>query len=136
MQIEIKITADEKALEFSRNLGGISEYFKEALMTNAMEEHGINAREICEPENLTVEVPVEVETPTIEPDHQAAFEQPAVTRVPDQELRAVIVELRRLEGAEFAKNLIIECGAKNLSGLSDQGTVDCLRKAKEALGNA
>lgn len=103
MIIELKITADDKALEFSRNIGGIANYFEEALMTNAMEEHGISAREIAEPENLKVEVPVPVHAEPIQPDPILPGDVKSVSE------QSVITLKQIKEAATEAKNF---CGSR------------------------
>lgn len=119
MEIQIRITADEKALEFSRNLGGLANYFMEALQTNAMEEHGIAVRSLAEPENQTVEVqtPVLPQAPAqpIMADHPA---DPAPT---PEVVRAMAVAFAKQNGKEAMRLILDKLGTKNVSSLDEDG---------------
>lgn len=135
MNIEIKITADEKALEFSRNLGGISEYFKEALMINAMEEHAIGCRDVCEPENLKVEIPVEMTTKkdepvqTIEPD-PVKFDAPAAVSAED--LRTKSIAFSKVKGKDAMRLILDKLKVQKLSDLDADGRILAAQMIEEA----
>lgn len=133
MIIELKITADDKALEFSRNLGGIANYFEEALMTNAMEEHGISAREIAEPENLKVEVPVPVHAEPIQPDpillgdvKPASDPEPAQTEITLKQIKEAATEAKNFCGSrEPVTQLMKSLGVLTLK--NDESVPDEIR---------
>lgn len=142
MNIEIKITADAAALEFSRNLGGIGEYFKEALMTNAMEEHGISVREVCEPENLKVEIPVEMTTrkaepekkpepvQTIESDPLPFSDEPV--QVSAEELRAKGIAFSKAKGKDAMRLILDKLKVQKMSDLDANGRALASKMIDEA----
>lgn len=119
MEIQIRITADEKALEFSRNLGGLANYFMEALQTNAMEEHGIAVRSLAEPENQTVEV----QTPVLPqaPAQPIMADQPADPAPTTEVVRAMAVAFAKQNGKEAMRLLLDKLGTKNVSSLDEDG---------------
>lgn len=144
MNIEITIKADPSAIEFSRNLGGIAEYFKEALMTNAMEEHGIACRDICEPENMTVEIPVEVPTKTAEPAKTAEpvqtiesdplpfpDEAPAA-QVSTEELRAKGIAFSKAKGKDAMRLILDKLKVQKMSDLDASGRALAAKMIDEA----
>lgn len=138
MNIEIKITADAAALEFSRNLGGIGEYFKEALMTNAMEEHGLSARELCEPENLKVEIPVEMTTKkpepvqTIESDPLPFAEEGQAVQVSAEELRAKGIAFSKAKGKDAMRLILDKLKVQKMSDLDANGRALAAKMIDEA----
>lgn len=144
MNIEIKITADAAALEFSRNLGGIGEYFKEALMTNAMEEHGLSARELCEPENLKVEIPVEMTTKkaepekkpepvqTIESDPLPFAEEGQAVQVSAEELRAKGIAFSKAKGKGAMRLILDKLKVQKMSDLDANGRALAAKMIDEA----
>ena len=122
MNIEIKITADAAALEFSRNLGGIGEYFKEALMTNAMEEHGLSARELCEPE------PVQ----TIESDPLPFAEEGQAVQVSAEELRAKGIAFSKAKGKDAMRLILDKLKVQKMSDLDANGRALAAKMIDEA----
>lgn len=127
MNIEIKITADAAALEFSRNLGGIGEYFKEALMTNAMEEHGISARELCEPEKKKPE-PVQ----TIESDPLPFAEEVPEVQVSAEELRAKGIAFSKAKGKDAMRLILDKLKVQKMSDLDANGRALAAKMIDEA----
>ena len=126
MNIEIKITADAAALEFSRNLGGIGEYFKEALMTNAMEEHGISAREVCEPEKKPE--PVQ----TIESDPLPFAEEGQAVQVSAEELRAKGIAFSKAKGKGAMRLILDKLKVQKMSDLDANGRALAAKMIDEA----
>lgn len=145
MEIQIRITADEKALELSRNLGGLANYFMEALQTNAMEEHGIAVRNLAEPENQAVEVQTPVlptaTTKPIEPDpvhYEAPEPAPAVADQPadpaptTEVVRAMAVAFAKHNGKEAMRLLLDKLETPNVSSLDEEGRRLAVRMMEEA----
>lgn len=144
MNIEITIKADPSAIEFSRNLGGIADYFKECLMTNAMEEQGIAVRDVCEPENLKVEIPVEMTTKKAEPEKKPepvqtiesdplpfADEEPAV-QVSAEELRAKGIAFSKAKGKDAMRLILDKLKVQKMSDLDANGRALAAKMIDEA----
>lgn len=92
MEVKIIFSADESALEFSRNLGGIMDYVKEALMKDALEK---DAQEASVPEVLIAEA----EENTVAETKATITEKPMTL----EEVRAVAAEFLEKNPKKLAK---------------------------------